>query len=887
MYKSKLNNMFKILINLPAWWITKLPSKIFFFIKDIFSSSFKRFGVKFLLRNIFKPLFGFKSRVDHLVSILVRIGHFVIISVSSLLQAVVFSSLAIVVFLSPFIAIYGLLGKIELIDLPNYLYSFLFVINIAIYLKYKDTELTKDLNVRYKDPKQNLEIILKNCDANLLGFIKKTNNLMTDEQFTSRELLAWIIAEKEILELFNFLEIVPVYKEKHEKTKENLSYKKILSEAFVLAYNNNLPKLTLKEILLIISKYNEASEFLKEFNLQHKDIEDIIDYFYKKKIASLELEKNKKESLLRITSNMNRGMTGKLTPTVEALTSDLTSHANKLAENNFIGREKELNLLINVLKENNSPLIVGNPGIGKTSLIEYLGLKMATSDVPKFLQDKRLVLLNTSALIAGDNDNNDNAANKLVTIINEISSAEHIILVIDEISNLVGIKGSNSEANFDLFSQLSQFVNRKEFQVIATTTEENFNKYLSNDVSNYRAFQKLNMKEETENKILKILIFKIAQLEKRYKRKFSYKSLKQAYEISNRFIHDYSNPAKSISILEEALLKFNDNNLITSEDINKVLKEKYNINLTKLSQDEADNLVNLEDKIHQDIIGQNIAVKSISSALRKARLDIRDNDAPIASFLFLGPTGVGKTELAKTTARIFFGEKESFIRIDMSEYPDKNSIYRLLGHSNNSEYVPGLLTDKTRSNPFSLILFDEIEKAHPDVLNIFLQLLDDGRLTDGRGKTVDFKNCIIIATSNVGNEFIQESFKKGLRIQDIQKTMKNDILPKKFRLEFINRFSKIITFTALSGNEKSEVVNLLLDNMKNKLSVKNIKLIFDEQIVKFIAEKTYNDLYGARNIKNLIKEVVDDLVSKEILSNGLGENNLEVKLEENHFLEFI
>jgi ATP-dependent Clp protease ATP-binding subunit ClpC len=273
------------------------------------------------------------------------------------------------------------------------------------------------------------------------------------------------------------------------------------------------------------------------------------------------------------------------------------------------------------------------------------------------------------------------------------------------------------------------------------------------------------LKEEEEKNIIEILIFKIVQLEKKYNKKFSYKALKKAYQISNRFIHDYSNPAKSINILEETLFKTNDN-LIKSEDVNNLLKEKYNINLTKISDEESNDLVNLENKIHEDIIGQDLAIKSVSNALRKARLDIREEDSPIASFLFLGPTGVGKTELAKKTAEIFFGKNDSFTRIDMSEYPDKNSIYRLIGYYNDNEYIPGLLTDKIRVNPFSLILFDEIEKSHPDVLNLFLQLLDDARLTDGRGKVIDFKNTIIIATSNFGNEFIQESFKNKMNIQE-------------------------------------------------------------------------------------------------------------------------
>jgi ATP-dependent Clp protease ATP-binding subunit ClpA len=307
-----------------------------------------------------------------------------------------------------------------------------------------------------------LEIILKNCDKNLLDFIKETSYLMKKENFDSKEFLTLMINKNEILEIFNFLEIVPIYKKNNEDSKEKLSYKKILSDSFKLAYNNNLSKVTLKEVLLTISKYQNALKFLNEFNIKYEDLIDVVSYFYKKKIAIKKLEKNKRESLLRIDSNMNRGMTGKLTPMVENLTYDLTKNINKLSEKNFIGREEELNSLINILNENNSPLIIGDPGVGKTSLIEYLALKMGMSDVPRFLQDRRLVLLNTSALISSDNKDSS-LTNKLLKIINEINSAKHIILAIDEISNLIGIKDLNNENNFDLFSQLCEFINKKRF----------------------------------------------------------------------------------------------------------------------------------------------------------------------------------------------------------------------------------------------------------------------------------------------------------------------------------------------------------------------------------------------------------------------------------------
>lgn len=572
---------------------------------------------------------------------------------------------------------------------------------------------------------------------------------------------------------------------------------------------------------------------------------------------------------IRSLTVTNRAFTARKTPFLDSVCTDLTLQAKFKKLPFIIKRNDELEEVIRILKTPRmGALLVGKSGLGKSSVTELLAYYMAGENVPEEIQDKKLMLVNVGLLM--NTSRGGSTKSGIVGLLEEARASGNMVLIFDDMASLVGAEKTSEESAMDGYTILCNYIASYGIKAIGTITEQDQNKYLFGGSSSNRRFEPIKVKELPSLNILQILLQKSYDLESRYKIRVSILAIKKIFELSERYIHHTSFPAKAIQLLEEAAVYTKDKKqkLLTSELVTAMISKKININLTEIKEDESEKLLNLEKHIHKKLIGQDEPVKAVSSALRRARLNLQDEEKTIANFLFLGPTGVGKTELAKSIAETYFGKSDNMIRVDMSEYQEKKSIDRLLGSLENGG-MNGFLTNAVRQNPFSLLLLDELEKAHPDLFNIFLQVMDDGRLTDAFGNTVNFKNVILIATSNVGSLEIQEKFKKGHDAEAIKTHLMGGKLLEHFRPEFLNRFDKIAVFHPLEHEHVISITDLLLNKLRQKLLQKRIHFEWSEDFIQKFAKTHYSFEMGARPIKRAIQENIADKIAEKMLTKEL------------------
>jgi len=441
-------------------------------------------------------------------------------------------------------------------------------------------------------------------------------------------------------------------------------------------------------------------------------------------------------------------------------------------------------------------------------------------------------------------------------------------LFIKDIHNLVGIK--TTEGELDISEILADALKRRLFWLISTSNPREYRRLIEGRALE-EVLTKIEIKEPEKNETIQILEANVLGIEAAQEVYFSYQALEKAYELSSRFIYERFLPSKAILLLEEVAVYVKSSRgrglVVTGEDVAALVSSKTKIPLTKITETESEKLLGLEERIHQRIVDQDEAVKMVATALRRARVELRSLKRPIANLLFLGPTGVGKTELAKTVAEVYFGDEKNMLRFDMSEYQNKADIIRLIGAPDGS--FEGLLTSAVLKSPFSLLLLDEIEKTHPDILNLFLQVMDDGRLTEATGRVVDFTNIILIGTSNAGTEFIQEEIEKGTDVSEIQRILTREKLKAYFRPEFLNRFDGIIVFKPLGMEEIKQITKLLLKKTEKQLLEKGINLEVTEEAVSELAQAGFDPIYGARPLARAIQERVSDVLAKYLLTGKL------------------
>jgi len=440
---------------------------------------------------------------------------------------------------------------------------------------------------------------------------------------------------------------------------------------------------------------------------------------------------------------------------------------------------------------------------------------------------------------------------------------------------MVGITAGR-EGSIDLADVLSQALSKNNILCLATTTPPEYKKYIEEKSSLDRVLEKIDVAEVNGNEAIQILESKANSIEYRHQIYFSYDAIEQAVVLADRYLHDRFLPEKAVQIMEEVATRAREQkgkrSLITGNDVAQIISGKTNIPLAEITKEESEKLLNLEDKIHERMIDQEEAVSMVATSLRRARAEMRDMKRPIVNLLFLGPTGVGKTELAKTVAAVYFGNEKNMIRLDMSEYQEQSSLGRLIGAAPGfaGSNTGGYLTEAVRKNPFSLILLDEIEKAHPDILNVFLQVLDDGRLTDSSGRTIDFTSSIIIATSNAGTKIIQDLVKQNIPIEQIRQQLMDGELNKYFRPEFLNRFDGIIVFKPLAMADVEKIAKLMLNKIAKDLEIRGIKLEVAPEALSYLAQAGFDPEFGARPLRRVIQQKVQDQLANYILQGAVG-----------------
>lgn len=566
---------------------------------------------------------------------------------------------------------------------------------------------------------------------------------------------------------------------------------------------------------------------------------------------------------------------------------DLTEKARMGKIDKIIGRDSEIARMIEILcrKTKNNPILVGEAGVGKSAVVEGLAQKIVDGQVPSLLSDKKIYSLNLSSLMSGTKFRGA-LEEKLNEVIKIITNDKSIITFIDEIHTLYQAGSEKGEVNpTDI---LKPYLARGEMQTIGATTIVEYTKFIEKDSALERRFQPIKVNPPTEDDTMKILIGLRPAYEKFHGVKILDDAIENAVKLSVRYITNRNLPDKAIDLIDEACSKVkiiglnqpSQNNFVTQEDVATVVSSWTGIPVNKITETERDKLLNLEQILHERVVGQDEAIEAVSKAIRRARVGLKDEKRPIGSFIFLGQTGVGKTELAKALASAMFDSEDSLIKIDMSEYMEKHSISKLIGSPPGyAGYEEGgQLTDKVRKNPYSVVLFDEVEKAHPDITNILLSILDDGKITDNQGRTVNFQNTIIILTSNIGAKELM-TYKKECEqngeIFDFEhaKQLMFEKLKSVYSPELINRIDTITVFKPLTFENLARITNLLLKKLTNKLAEKNIKIKLTENALIYIINQGTNNEYGARPLKRIIEKQIEDVIAGDLLADNLSENS--------------
>ncbi len=657
-----------------------------------------------------------------------------------------------------------------------------------------------------------------------------------------------------------------------KKLQLSSDLKEVLIEAYADAYNSKQDVVTPLNLLFpLISNDLDIEELLIDLGADKNKIKNAVIWF----IINEKLIKNyrnfKKLAKLKPGKHMNKAYTAVATPILDHFGFDLTIAAKWGRLDMCVGRDKEINNIFETIESGHYGIILtGESGVGKKTIIHGLAQRMVEEDVPKFLRDKRLVELNIARIISGASP--EKVQERLLLIIDEVIKSRNIILFIENIENIIGISSGQDES-LELSEVLANSLDRKNISCIAIASNTNYSKYIESKPLG-ETMKKIAIKEPSENSAIQIIESKIGRLENKFKIYFSYNAIEAAVKLTDKYMKDKYLPEKAINALELVSANISKKCTIDSEqcmctenDVAETINKITNIPIQKITEKETEKLLNLEKYIHERMINQEEAVNKVASSLRRSRADMRENKRPISSFLFLGPTGVGKTELAKSVAEIYFGAEKNMIRVDMSEYQLQDSVKKMIG---DSDGTLGYLTESVRKNSFSLILLDEFEKAHGDILNLFLQVMDDGRITDGQGRTIDFTNAIIIATSNIGATYIQDEIKKNTKLSEIKKVLTNEHLNKIIRPELINRFDGIIVFKPLTEENTIDIAKLMLNKTRKMLENKGMLLEYSQEGVIRLAHEGYDPQYGARQLRRLIQEKIENNIANELLSNNLN-----------------
>lgn len=638
---------------------------------------------------------------------------------------------------------------------------------------------------------------------------------------------------------------------------------KISQDAFEIAKKSGSFYITPVHFFVsYIQNISGIEQYLVKFGLKVEDFQKAVNYLEKRNRNWRRVFIWDEDFTVRHLRGINRGWLGTPTPALDSVSTDLTKLAARTTFDDFVGRQSLVTQAMDILSKEGSQnlILVGESGSGKTTLIKFLAKQILKGDAHPALATKRLVALDIIKLLSGVNAQGE-LADRIKNIFDEINFAGNIILVVEEIHNLgIGEVGKD----FNLYSLMSSYLDSSSFQFIATTEAENYTRILEKNSAFARLFTKLEVPPASVDDTINILEDKAINTERKIKCRVSFRAIKEAVFLSHRFVHDRVLPDSAISVLQQAETKV-ENGWVTSKTIEQVISNTSHVPQIETDEKNKQELLNLEEEIHKQLINQQEAVKAVSDSLRRLAAGLKEENHPIGSFLFVGPTGVGKTELAKALAKVYFKDEKTFIRLDMSEYQAADAVGRLIGSSDNQM---GQLTEVIKNKPYALILLDEFEKASPNILNLFLQVLDDGRLTDFSGKLIDFTNTIIVATSNAASLLIAQGLEKGESIEQLKAQVSEELL-KVFKPELVNRFDEVVIFKPLSEEDLQKVVILKLASLKNQLKEEGFLVEFDNGLIAKLAKRGFDKVLGARPLRRLIQDTLEVKLSKMILENQL------------------
>jgi len=734
---------------------------------------------------------------------------------------------------------------------------------------------------------QNIALTCTTPTYRILGYGFR-RSLMTNED-PYRVMLLELVKRRDIQKVLTrldvrhaeFAEKISQHLNSTTKRKKEELYE-IISSVAVKAYDNacavHEKYIEPRNIFAAImsSEYSPIQKTLNLFNILPSDVSEAIIFGrYGRFLSGIKnlpsfLGGLIYESRAIRKRTMNRAWTSRPTQFLDQYGSDLTDMARREKIGFLIGHKEEYEEILRVISRPGKPnvLLVGDPGSGKSTIVAHLAFQMVKDNVPRVLFDKRLISLDISKFISGATQ--EQLSDRIQKIAQDIVSAGNIVLFIPNIHDL--FRTTNTQA-INVIDLLLPIIENQNIPVIGDTYPREFKSYIAPRTDFLNQFDVVQIDEISEEEATRFLVYRSIFLERDFKVFVTFKAIRKSVELAHRYFRNKLLPGSASDLLKEAIVQAEHlkEKILTQDFVIDIAEKQSKIPIQRASGLEAEQLLNLEETIHKKLVNQKVAVHNVAQALREYRSGLSRQGGPIATFLFIGPTGVGKTELAKILAKIQFGSKDLMQRFDMSEYQDKQSIFRLIGTPDGTK--SGTLTDGVMQEPYSLILLDEFEKAHPDVLNIFLQVFDDGRLSDSLGRTVNFENTIIIATSNAHSQFIKEEVEGGKTIEEIGEQLKKK-LTDYFKPELINRFSNVIVFRNLDRGEIEQIAGLLVNDVSELLrEVHGITLQVEKSAIQKIAELGYSPVFGARPLRQVISEKIRGVLAEKILKKEIGRGN--------------
>lgn len=643
----------------------------------------------------------------------------------------------------------------------------------------------------------------------------------------------------------------------------------VFLQAYLRAYVSRQTSIDVVTLFAAVGTVNPlAREVLYDVRVDEGKINNVLTWHLSVKRQYEQWRYRRARARRRPRNRLDRAMTAIATPVLDYFSIDVTELAQWGRFLPTTSRSVVVDQVVRIFQSGHDAILVGYPGVGKRGVIEELAERMVADDVPAILKDKRLVSVSIAKLVSGATPAEAEA--RLLQLLDEVAYSRNIVLVIEEIQGAIGITSGQS-GSVDMAAVLARTINQRSTLCLATTTPDDYKRAIERTVLS-GIFEKVNLDEPSIDETIQIVEARVGSVEAKRKIYFSYDAIARLVELAARYIHDRYLPQKALSLLDELALFVKERRgekvVMTLMDVEAFLSQKLGLPVSQVNADETQLLLHFEERLHERIVNQDTAVVAVSEALRRARAELRDKKKTIVNLLFLGPTGVGKTELAKAVAAVYFGDENRMVRLDMTEYRELSSLSRLIG-SAEGEGSRGILTEAVRNNPFTIVLLDEIEKAHPDIINIFLQVMDDARLTDSRGQTTDFTNVILIATSNAGTDFIQEAMRADMPTPEIERQIMESELKRYFKPEFLNRFDNIVIFRPLNREQVISITRLMLKKVEQRLLEHGVTMSVTNEAVDELADIGFNPLFGARPLRRVIQEKVDSPIARLILEGRL------------------